>query len=87
MPLILHKLNIMDCEIWVPFSTVLKLWQAWCTEVITELLHLQPHGPTESFWVDTKNRPNPILLLALAGKLGSAAIPMAFLFSPLQQLV
>lgn len=36
IPLTLHKLKIMDCEIWAPFSTVLRLWQAQCTEVITE---------------------------------------------------
>jgi len=74
----------MDCEIWAPFSAVLKLWEARHTEVIIEILNLPLHGPTKSFWVDTKNRPSPILLLSLVEKLSSTSAATPFLFSPLQ---
>jgi len=73
--LILHKLQIMDCKIWTPFSTVLKLWQAQHTEVIMESSLICGHTVLLEALGLTKRCQILTLLLALAGKLSSTTAP------------
>lgn len=61
----------MDCKIWTPFSTVLKLWQAQHTEVIMESSLICGHMVLLEALGLMKRCQILTLLLALAGKLST----------------
>lgn len=68
----------MDCKIWTPFSTVLKLWQAQHTEVIMESSLICGHMVLLEALGLMKHCQILTLLLALAGKLSSTTAPTIF---------